>query len=487
MDESSFGGECAEPPSTSPEHDDPPGISGNLATLTVAELSAANTKTNKSVTNTSGRSSVLNLARNAVHTASPARHNPVISQAVAEKIAGQPSRSHRNGVQLDTALHSGTPPRKENALTVQFRERFYPDATDEDWDDWRWQSRHRIKTLEQFERILELSGEERDVLSDGGTLLPTAITPYYMSLLDPENPLQALRKTVVPTTREFVRTAGEADDPLGEDGHSPVPGLVHRYPDRVLLLPLDFCSTYCRYCTRSRVVGHGEIQPNVQRLEAIFHYLEEATQVRDVLISGGDPLALSDEKLEWIIGRLRAIPHIEFIRIGTKMPAVLPQRITPELVTMLKKYHPIWMSVHFLHPEECTVESKQACERLVDAGIPLGSQTVLLKGVNDEVEIMKSLVHKLLLMRVRPYYLYQCDPISGSSHFRTPVSKGLEIIQGLRGFTTGYAVPTYVIDAPGGGGKISLQPDSVVGRDGDDILLKNFEGKVFRYPDPVGS
>ena len=307
-----------------------------------------------------------------------------------------------------------------------------------------------------------------------------------MSLLDPDNPLQALRKTVVPTTREFVRTAGEADDPLGEDGHSPVPGLVHRYPDRVLLLPLDFCSTYCRYCTRSRVVGHGEIQPNVQRLEAIFHYLE-ATQVRDVLISGGDPLALSDEKLDWIIGRLRAIPHIEFIRIGTKMPAVLPQRITPELVTMLRKYHPIWMSVHFLHPEECTVEAKQACERLVDAGIPLGSQTVLLKGVNDQVEIMKSLVHKLLTMRVRPYYLYQCDPISGSSHFRTPVSKGLEIIQGLRGFTTGYAVPTFVIDAPGGGGKIPLQPDSVVGRDGDDILLKNFEGKVFRYPDPLGS
>ncbi|MEJ7595638.1 MAG: KamA family radical SAM protein, partial [Planctomycetaceae bacterium] len=218
-----------------------------------------------------------------------------------------------------------------------------------------------------------------------------------------------------------------------------------------------------------------------------FHYLEEATQVRDVLISGGDPLALSDEKLDWIIGRLRAIPHIEFIRIGTKMPAVLPQRITPELCTMLRKYHPIWMSVHYLHPEECTVESKQACERLIDAGIPLGSQTVLLKGVNDEVEIMKELVHKLLLMRVRPYYLYQCDPISGSSHFRTPVSKGLEIIQGLRGFTTGYAVPTFVIDAPGGGGKIPLQVDSVIGRDGDDLLLRNFEGKMFRYPDPIAT
>ena len=480
MDESSFGGETSEPPSTGLEHDDPPGNSGNTAVLTITEKPAA-------INQISGNVSVLDFLRNSASPTSTPRPNPTNSHAAAEKRPASPSLTDRNAVRLDAAHHAATPPRKENPLTVQFRERFYPDATDADWDDWRWQSRHRIKTLEQFEKILELSIEERDCLSDGGTLLPTAITPYYMSLLDPDNPLQALRKTVVPTTREFVRTAGEADDPLSEDAHSTVPRLVHRYPDRVLLLPLDFCSTYCRYCTRSRVVGHGEIQPNVQRLEAIFHYLEEATQVRDVLISGGDPLALSDDKLDWIIGRLRAIPHIEFIRIGTKMPAVLPQRITPELVTMLRKYHPIWMSVHYLHPEECTVESRQACERLVDAGIPLGSQTVLLQGVNDEVEIMKSLMHKLLTMRVRPYYLYQCDPISGSSHFRTPVSKGLEIIQGLRGHTTGYAVPTFVIDAPGGGGKIPLQPDSVVGRDGDDILLKNFEGKVFRYPDPLGS
>jgi lysine 2,3-aminomutase len=376
---------------------------------------------------------------------------------------------------------------RENERTALFRARFFPDTTDDDWNDWRWQSRHRIRTLEQFERVLDLSIEERDCLSMGGTLLPTAVTPYYMSLLDPHDPLQALRKTVVPTTREFVRMPGEADDPLGEDGHSPVPGLVHRYPDRVLLLPLDFCSTYCRYCTRSRVVGHGEIQPNQQRLEAIFHYLEDAVQVRDVLISGGDPLALSDEKLDWILGRLRAIPHIEFVRIGTKMPAVLPQRITPELCSMLRKYHPLWMSVHFLHPDECTPESARACAQLADAGIPLGAQTVLLQGVNDSVDVMKELVHKLLLMRVRPYYLYQCDPISGSAHFRTPVSKGLEIIQGLRGHTTGYPAPTYVIDAPGGGGKIVLQPETVVGRDGHDLLLKNFEGRVFRYPDPDGT
>ncbi len=372
-----------------------------------------------------------------------------------------------------------------NPRTRAFRERYFPEATDQQWNDWRWQSQHRIRTLSQFEQILTLSDSEREALRQGGTMLPIGVTPYYMSLLDAVDAEQPLRKTVVPTVDEFVRTPGEADDPLGEDSHSPLPGLVHRYPDRVLLLPLDFCSTYCRYCTRSRVVGHGEIVPNERRLEAIFQYLEGATQVRDVLISGGDPLALSDEKLDWILSRLRAIPHLEFIRIGTKMPAVLPQRITRDLARMLRKHHPLWMSVHFLHPDECTPESKQACERLADAGIPLGSQTVLLKGVNDSVETMTQLVHRLLLMRVRPYYLYQCDPISGSSHFRTPVSKGLEIIEGLRGHTTGYAVPTLVIDAPGGGGKIPLQPQYVQGRDGDWLLLRNFEGKQYRYPDPV--
>ena len=280
-------------------------------------------------------------------------------------------------------------------------------------------------------------------------MLPVGITPYYMSLLDRHDAEQPLRRTVIPVTGEFLRTPGEADDPLGEDGHSPTPGLVHRYPDRVLLLALDFCSTYCRYCTRSRVVGHGEIMPSEARLEKAFDYIRQTPAIRDVLISGGDPLALSEEKLDWILGSLRAIPHLEFIRIGTKMPAVLPQRITPALIRVFKKYHPLWMSVHFLHPDECTPEANVACSRLADAGIPLGSQTVLLKGINDSVSVMKDLCHRLLTMRVRPYYIYQCDPISGSAHFRTSVSKGLEIIEGLRGHTTGYAVPTYVIDAPG--------------------------------------
>ncbi|MCA9263404.1 MAG: KamA family radical SAM protein [Planctomycetales bacterium] len=375
----------------------------------------------------------------------------------------------------------------EESRTPSFRHRFFPDVTDDQWNDWRWHSRHRIRTLSQFEQFLTLSSSEREALTQGGTLLPVGVTPYYMSLLDTSDATQPLRRTVVPTVNEFIRTLGEADDPLGEDGHSPVPGLVHRYPDRVLLLPLDFCSTYCRYCTRSRVVGHAELVPNESRLEAVFSYLEQAYQVRDVLISGGDALALSDDKLDWILGRLRAIKHIEFVRIGTKMPAVLPQRITPDLVSILRKYHPLWMSLHFLHPDECTLESRQACERLADAGIPLGSQTVLLRGVNDDVTTIRRLVHRLLLMRVRPYYLYQCDPISGSAHFRTPVSKGLEIIEGLRGHTTGYAVPTFVIDAPGGGGKIPLQPQYVVGRDGDWLLLRNFEGNQYRYYDPVDS
>jgi lysine 2,3-aminomutase len=368
--------------------------------------------------------------------------------------------------------------------TRNFRKRFFPSIADKDWNDWRWQARNRIRKFEQMQAMLELSPAERQALTEAGSMLPVGVTPYYMSLLDPANAEQPLRKTVIPRADEFVRTSGEADDPLGEDGHSPVPGLVHRYPDRVLLLALDFCSTYCRYCTRSRVVGHGELAPNEKRLEAAFDYLRGTPQVRDVLISGGDPLALAEERLDWILSRLRAIPHIEFIRIGTKMPAVLPQRITPQLTRMLRKYHPLWMSLHFLHPDECTPEAVKACSRLADAGIPLGSQTVLLKGVNDSVETMRSLVHKLLTMRVRPYYLYQCDPISGSAHFRTAVEKGLEIIEGLRGHTTGYAVPTFVIDAPGGGGKIPLQPGYHLGRDGDAVMLRNFEGQRFRYPDP---
>lgn len=369
--------------------------------------------------------------------------------------------------------------------TRRFRRRLFPDVTDAQWNDWRWQTQNRLRKLEQLERAFVLTDDERQAIIQGGTMLPVAITPYYASLMEPDDQNDPLRKTIMPSTGEFVRSAGEDDDPLHEDHDSPTPGLVHRYPDRVLFLAVDFCSTYCRYCTRSRVVGSGDLPSNRLRLEQALDYIRRTPTIRDVLISGGDPLSLSDDKLDWLLGSLRAIKHVEFIRIGTKMPAVLPQRITPQLTRVLKKYHPLWMSVHYLHPNECTPESAKATARLADAGIPLGSQTVLLKDVNDNAETMKQLIHRLLMMRVRPYYLYQCDPISGSSHFRTPVSKGLEIIEALRGHTTGYAVPTYVIDAPGGGGKIPLQHETVVGREGDWLLLRNFEGQTFRYHDPV--
>jgi lysine 2,3-aminomutase len=304
-----------------------------------------------------------------------------------------------------------------------------------------------------------------------------------------EDPFEPLRRTHIPVGTEYLKTPGEADDPLGEDGHSVVPGLVHRYPDRVLFLATGFCSTYCRYCTRSRMVGEagGDYTFSRPQWEEALNYIASHPEVRDVLISGGDPLTLSDERLDYLLGRLRAIKHVEFVRLGTKVPVVLPMRVTRSLIRVLKKHHPLWMSIHFTHAAELTPEVTEAATRLADAGIPLGSQTVLLKGINDSVETLKPLFHGLLMRRVRPYYLYQCDPISGSSHFRTSVDKGLEIMQGLRGHTTGYAVPTYVVDAPGGGGKIPLLPDYVVGREGDDLILKNFEGEIYRYTDPDGT
>jgi lysine 2,3-aminomutase len=368
--------------------------------------------------------------------------------------------------------------------TQAFRKRFFPNTTLKEWQDWHWQLRNRIRDAGTLGKMLHLSEDERHAMGSSTTSLPLAITPYYASLLDPWNPRQALRRTVVPTVHEHFRGSGEADDPLHEDEDSPVPGIVHRYPDRVLFLVTGTCSTYCRYCTRSRMVGHhGNHCLDTDQWEKGIAYIASHPEVRDVLLSGGDPLTLTDEQLEWLLAHLRRIPHVELIRIGTKAPVVLPQRITPALVRMLKRYHPLWISIHAAHPDELTPEMGKACTRLADAGIPLGSQTVLLAGINDDTETMKRLVHGLLKIRVKPYYLYQCDPIPGSSHFRTPVSKGLEVIKGLRGFTTGYAVPTYVIDAPGGGGKIPLLPEYVAGQEDGDLLLRNYEGKVFRYPD----
>jgi lysine 2,3-aminomutase len=370
--------------------------------------------------------------------------------------------------------------------STAFRLHFFPDVSESQWNDWRWQVKNRLNDLNRLARVLTLSDEEYLAISQHQGPLPGSITPYYASLIDRENPNQALRRTVLMNPAESIISPGEEVDPLNEDGDSPIPGLVHRYPDRVLFLVTGFCAVYCRYCTRSRMVGNpgGEYRFSIQQWEQAIEYIRQHTEVRDVLLSGGDPLTLADEKLHWLISRLRKIPHLEFIRIGTKVPAVLPQRITPSLLNTLRQFHPLWLSIHFTHPDELTPETIRACENLADAGIPLGSQTVLLKGINDNVDTLKKLFHGLIKCRVKPYYLYQCDPVSGTSHFRTSIQEGLDLIAGLRGHTTGYAVPTYVVDAPGGGGKIALLPDSIIGREGDNLLLKNYEGKIFQYPDP---
>lgn len=375
-------------------------------------------------------------------------------------------------------------PFKDSPRSRIFRKRFFPDITRFEWFDWRWQLGNAIRDVDTLAHIINLSENERQAMMHRSETLPVSITPYYASLLNAHDHCAPLRRCVVPVMEECLRTSGEDEDPLGEDANSPVCGIVHRYPDRVLFLVTDICSTYCRYCTRSRIIesrNHRFVDKN--KWEKSIEYIASNPNIRDVLLSGGDPLTLADEQLEWLLSRLKMIPHVELIRIGTKVPVVLPQRITPALAVMLKKYHPLWMSIHITHPDELTPEMNAACIRLADAGIPLGSQTVLLTGINDEVSTMARLVHGLLRIRVRPYYLYQCDPIPGSSHFRTPISRGLEIIQGLRGHTTGYAVPTYVVDAPGGGGKIPLLPEYAVGREKGDLLLRNYEGIVFRYPD----
>jgi lysine 2,3-aminomutase len=367
--------------------------------------------------------------------------------------------------------------------TLEFRRRNFPQATDAEWHDWKWQLRNRIRDLQTLERCFLLSADELEAVKALGDRLPVGITPYYAALMDPVDGRRGLRRSMIPVGAEFDRSAGEEEDPLNEDGDMPVEGLVHRYPDRVLFLVTSFCAVYCRYCTRSRLVGKtGEYHFNTKQFERALQYIEATPEIRDVLISGGDPLTMNDEKLEWLLSRLRAIPHVEFVRIGSKVPAVLPQRITPALVAMLRR-HQVWMSVHFMHPDEVTLEAAQSCGRLADAGIPLGSQTVLTKDVNDDAETMKRLMQGLLRIRVRPYYIYQCDPIPGSRHFRTPVEKGLEIIEALRGHTTGYAVPHFVIDGPGGGGKIPLSPDYVVRREGNELILRNYKGAEFRYPD----
>jgi lysine 2,3-aminomutase len=368
--------------------------------------------------------------------------------------------------------------------SASFLSRHYPHLDPAQWNDWHWQVTHRICTLGELSRILQLTAEESGALQQSGELLPFAVTPYYASLIA-DRADHPLRGSVVPTLAELTRSAGEEGDPLGEEHDSPLPGLVHRYPDRVLFLATDFCSTYCRYCTRSRMVGRSCPGGLKKRWGAAIDYIRSTPVIRDVLISGGDPLTLEDSALEHLLKSIRAIPHVEIVRLGTKVPMVLPQRVTRELTRMLKRYHPLLMSIHCTHPDELTPESGRALNRLADAGIPLGSQTVLLAGVNDDIETMKTLMQGLLRHRVRPYYLYQCDQVCGTAHFRTSIEKGLEIIRGLRGHTSGYAVPHYVIDLPGGGGKTPLCPEYLQAREGDHLVFRNYEGRVFRAYDPV--
>ncbi len=360
----------------------------------------------------------------------------------------------------------------------------WPLVSPDKWNDWRWQLRNRIQTLEAVESHLVLSTSERAGVLLAGSKLAFAVTPHFFNLIDPDNPECPIRRQVIPRAEEGIRAPHEMADPCGEDAHMPVPGLVHRYPDRVLLLVTDRCASYCRYCTRSRVVsGVGEQELHTH-FEGALDYLRRTPQVRDVLLSGGDPLLFSDERLDHLLSELRAIPHIEFVRIGSRVPIFLPQRITPELCAMLRRHHPLWMSVHTNHPRELTLEVHEALGRLSDAGIPLGNQSVLLRGVNDDEATLKELMHMLLRCRVRPYYLYQCDLIYGSAHLRTSVADGIRLISALRGHTTGYAVPQFVIDAPGGGGKVPINPGYVIEQDSDRVVIRNYEGELFVYPEP---
>ena len=361
---------------------------------------------------------------------------------------------------------------------------FWSDVPDADWNDWRWQLKHRITSPEQLQRLLpSLTPEEYAGTRLANTKLALAITPYFFNLIDPTDEYCPIRRQVVPRLEETITAPWEMSDPCGEDAHSPVPGLVHRYPDRVLFLVTDRCAAYCRYCTRSRMVSNATGYDFHPEFDRQIQYIREHPEVRDVLLSGGDPLLFSDEKLEFLLHRLRAIPHVEFLRIGTRIPIFLPQRITPELCAMLKQFHPLFISIHSNHPRELTTEVRDALGRLADAGIPLGNQSVLLRHVNDDLTVMKAHVQKLLMCRVKPYYIYQCDLISGSAHLRASVRKGLEIMEGLRGHTSGYAVPQYVIDAPGGGGKVPVSPEYVLSRNADRVVIRNFEGKIFEYPE----
>ncbi len=357
----------------------------------------------------------------------------------------------------------------------------FKDVNPLEWEDWHWQLKHRIRTREELAQIVKLTPEEEGGIKRASGRLSLAMTPYWATLIEPEDPACPLRRQAVPVAAESIISPHEMVDPLAEDRDSPAPYLVHRYPDRVLLLVTEHCAMYCRHCTRRRLVGEHQEDNSPFKFDRAIEYIKANRKIRDVLISGGDPFVLEDEEIENLIQKIRSISHIEFLRIGTRVPVTLPQRITDKLVSMLKKYSPIWISIHFNHPKEITRRCRIACDMLSDAGMPLGSQTVLLKGINDRPFIMKKLMHELLQIRVRPYYIYQCDPVKGTQHFRTPVAAGINIIEKLRGHTSGYAVPIYVIDGPGGGGKIPVGPNYILSQAKGKYVLRNYKGKIYTY------
>ncbi len=368
---------------------------------------------------------------------------------------------------------------------LERRQKYFPNVTDEQWNDWHWQVKHRITTVEDLQQYFELSEEEKKIIGDVLSQFRMAITPYYLTLINPDNPQDPVRLQAVPAVGELHVGRHDLEDPLHEDGDSVVPGLTHRYPDRVLFLITDMCSMYCRHCTRRRFAGQKDTGSKMDNVDKAIEYIKNHPEVNDVLLSGGDALLVSNDRLEYIISELRKIDHVGVIRLGSRTPVVMPQRITPELVGMLKKYHPIWINTHFNHSKELTPEAKKAIDLMADAGIPLGNQSVLLKGVNDCVNIMKKLVKRLIQLRVRPYYIYQCDLSMGIEHFRTPVSKGIEIIEGLRGHISGMAVPTFVVDAPGGGGKIPVMPNYIISQAPGRTILRNYEGMITTYYGPT--
>jgi lysine 2,3-aminomutase len=369
--------------------------------------------------------------------------------------------------------------RLESRRAAAFR-----DVPDAQWNDWRWQLGHRLNQAEELERVFPLTESERAALA-AGDLLRMEVTPYFVSLIRPEDPRDPLRRQVIPTSAELAPFTAMMEDSLAEDRHSPVPGLVHRYPDRVLMLVTTQCASYCRYCTRSRIVGNPAEQFSSAEYEEMLDYIRRTPQVRDVLLSGGDPLTLAPKVLENLIASLREIPHVEIVRIGSRVPVFLPMRVDDELCAMLARYHPLWLNIHVNHPNEITPELAAAADKLSRAGIPLGNQSVLLAGVNDCVHVQRRLVQELLRIRVRPYYLYQCDLVAGAGHFRTPVAKGIEIVEGLRGHTSGFAVPTFVVDAPGGGGKIPLGPNYLLSMSDHSVALRNYEGYISIYEEPA--